>query len=133
MGAGCFYTNSVNNTKAAWIDIDRPDDGEDNGVDYYSNLKIEIHSILKAIGYSINSFENISNDLFEIKLKSTPYGDGIIIYIEPINGCYQNIYNLAMANHHRAERRIWRALQKAGYKLNIATGGYTSKVLEEIK
>jgi hypothetical protein len=140
MGAGCLFRHKNTKTKAAWINIPYSNE-EDNieGFDY-KDTEDEIKNILTQIGYTIDSCDKIRNGLFEIKLEGTYYGDGIIIYIEPrysqydyYSGKLDSRYTLAMANHHRAENKIWKALQKECFELNIATGGYTSQKIGKIE
>jgi hypothetical protein len=38
-------------------------------------------------------------------------------------------YTLAKANLVRAERKVWKEMIKQGYKLFVATGGYTAEEL----
>jgi hypothetical protein len=139
MGAGCLFRHKNTKTKAAWINIPYSNE-EDNieGFDY-KDTEHEIKNILTQIGYTIDSCDKIRNGLFEIKLEGTYYGDGIIIYIEPRyeydewgRSHYDRRYHLAMANHAKAENKIWKALQKEGFELNIATGGYTSQIIGKI-
>lgn len=132
MGAGCYHLNYKKN-KAAWIDFEISEV-------FDSNYIIEdIGNIIKSIGYYQNDDLEFSNSLFKLKFEYTCYGDGLIIQLVPRyseldywTGNKNPLYCLAMANYDKAELKIWKALQKAGYKLNIATSGYTSMELGKL-
>lgn len=129
MGAGCWYHHNCNKERAAWIDLypnGKETDSDEDDQDDYNFIFSDVANILIELGYNNQTKVNVfCNGLFEVHLESTYYGDGLIIRIEPFID-YDQRYNLAMANHHRAEKRILRTLCKEGYKLRIATSGYTA-------
>jgi hypothetical protein len=123
MGAGCYYTHPCNRELAAWIEI-RDEEDEDAYSVAYDFLIDDIKGVLAEIGY-----EDMRNGLAKVELESTYYGDGLIIQLYPRMERYESSYQLFLANFDRMQRKIWRALQKAGYALRIATSGYTSAEL----
>jgi hypothetical protein len=128
MGAGCYYTHNCNKERAAWVDLyPNGKDTDDDDADFeVQNTFGYIANILMDLGYNNQTKLNVfCNGLFEVHLEYTYYGDGLIIRLEPLID-YDQRYNLAMANHHRAEKRILRTLCKEGFKLRIATSGYTA-------
>ena len=134
MGAGCLFRHKNTKTKAAWIDI-----SEISPSDFDDKFWFDINDTLVKIGYEPSGDNKYANGLFEIKLEQNYYGDGYIIYIEPryINDNYGRAdkdkrYYLAMANHNKAEAKIWKALQDNGFDLYIATSGYTSTKIGKI-
>lgn len=117
MGAGCYYRHEYpfDNNLAAWIEL--------KDSDQYSFEWELISDIIKECGYNYN--ENyFYNQLYKIELKSTYYGDGIIVYFSNNSDPY---INLAIHNFGFAENKVLKALYKNGYKLIIATSGYTSR------
>jgi hypothetical protein len=135
MGAGCYCTNYLKQ-KAAWIDFPNSDEEEFSR----EGMEDDIANVIKSIGYYHNDDLNFENGLFKLNFESTYYGDGLVIQLTPryeeYSGYYgvkNPLYFLAMANFNKAESKIWKTLQKAGYKLRIATSGYTSTELSEIK
>ncbi len=132
MGAGCYYTHNCNKEKAAWIDIVRSEDDDPDFDDALDFIKEDLEQALTSIGWSKTNRYEYRNGLFKLILDSTHYGDGLILRIEPLED-YGNLYNLAMANHHRTEKKVWKAVKKLGYTLRIATSGYTSTevIIEE--
>lgn len=125
MGAGCYHTHSCNKERAAWIDLNLSDD-EAEATNDFDFIIEELEQILADNGWERLSNRKYHNGLYELFLESTYYGDGLVIRIEPKNDWDTKYWNLAMANHHRSENKILRAISKAGYKLRISTGGYTS-------
>jgi hypothetical protein len=134
MGHGCYFTHDCNKTKAAWIDISNNITPGDD-----SFLYDQLDSIFENIGYKVESSgSEYKNGLFKVELKQ--YSEHLVIYIEPryINDNYgradkDKCYHLAMANHAKAENKIWKALQKAGFDLYIAASGYTSQKIGKIE
>jgi hypothetical protein len=135
MGHGCYYTNNITKTKAFWIDVDPYYEDEETGEEMFDdyawddevgNLTYE----LEKIGYTQDSDYEFHNGLFNVVLESG-HGHEIIIRLEP-RGEEQyyiediRVYNLALANHCRSYRKIGKHLLSLGYKLRIATSGYTS-------
>jgi hypothetical protein len=132
MGSGCYYTHTCNKERAAWIDLppsqDANEDFEEN--DYPDYVREDLENLLTGNGYEKAYSEpcDFYNGLFDIFLESTYYGDGIVIRIEPRHDewSHKGRYQLALANHHRTERKILKLISKSGYKLRIATSGYTA-------
>lgn len=122
MGAGCYYTHKCNKERAAWIDLPTSEDYTE-----FEYIMDDIAYILTSNGYEKNYLQStmFQNGLFEIFFESTYYNDGLVIRIEPLID-EDRYYRLAMANHHRTEKKIHKLLAKAGYKFRIATSGYTS-------
>lgn len=117
MGAGCYYKHDYpfDDNLAVWIEMDE--------VDQYSSLFDEIAEIIKNCGYNQNN-DYFYNKLYRIELKSTYYGEGLIVCFK----CQSDQYiNLAIKNFEYAENKVLKALAKNGYKLRFATSGYTSK------
>lgn len=139
MGAGCYYTHKCNKEKAYWVEIPKNSGGEPEEYDDFQteNLLDDLEDSILSLGYSKEdskrSLRRFENGLFIVDLKSTYYGDGVIIEINPRfdysnwgDGVeYSRYYHLAMANHSRAERRIAKAINKY-YSLFYATSGYTA-------
>lgn len=117
MGAGCYYKHDYpfDGNLAVWIEMDE--------VDQYSSLFEEIAEIIKNCGYNRNN-DYFYNKLYKIELKSTYYGEGLIVYFKNQSDQY---INLAIKNFKYAENKVLKALHKAGFKLRVATGGYTAK------
>jgi len=135
MGHGCYYTNKITRTKAFWIDINPYYEDEETGEEIFDehawsdevgNIKYE----LEKIGYTQDSTYEFHNGLFNLILESG-HGNEIIIRLEP-KGEEQyytediRIHNLALANHSRSYSKIGKHLLSQGYKLRIASSGYTS-------
>lgn len=116
MGAGCMYKHS-NGELACWIEID-PEDEFD-----YSDTLSQIGWELEKLGYYKEDSNIFKNKFFTVELKSTYYGDGILILLE----ARERYYSLAVANFNRCENRILKQLDKCGFVLKIATSGYTSQ------
>lgn len=134
MGAGCYYTHNCNKERAAWIDLNLSEDEFEahNDFDFIMEDLEQILSDNEWEKKSSRSNREYHNGLYELFLESTYYGDGLVIRIEPKddNPWYNKYtFGLAIANHHRSENKILRAIAKAGYKLKIATSGYTSTEL----
>ena len=119
MGAGCYYKHEYpfNDNLAAWIELDELDS------DQYSFIYQSITGIIVGLGYEFDG-EEFKNGLYKIELKSTYYGDGLIVYFKNRRDEY---INLAIGNFDSSENKILKALHKNGYKLRVATGGYSSK------
>lgn len=133
MGAGTYFTNNFNREKAAWIDFEHNDDAHE--FDNETTI-MELGEIMLSIGYKDTEDDNIfKNGLYKLTLEPKPMGDGIIFMLEPRHdefdyyGKKDSRYTLAAANFNKAENYIWKAVQKAGYKLRIATSGYTARDL----
>jgi hypothetical protein len=126
MSAGCYYTHESTGTKAAWIDLTlhEPENGIES--DFLGSIFQDLEHILESNGWDKRNSQEYSNGLYRLFLDFTHQGDGLIIRIEPKDYDGYNTYEMALANHHRSENKILRAISKAGYKLRIATGGYTS-------
>ncbi len=130
MGAGCYYTHKSTRTRAAWIDL-TPHESE-NGLEsgFLDSLFGDLEYILKSNGWVKRNCQEYYNGLYRLFLEFTYEGNGLVIRIEP-KDCEgygynrHNTYQMALANHHRSENKILRAISKAGYKLRIATSGYT--------
>jgi hypothetical protein len=122
MGAGTLYQHK-NGELASWVDF------EDNDDSFNEFMIEDLGDIIQELGYCKKHNESnvFYNGLFELTLESKYYGDGIIFMLEPRYDEYDKRYNLACANFLRCETRILRAVQKAGYTLNIATSGYAAK------
>lgn len=135
MGAGCYYTHSETKTRAAWIDLQPSQDANEDfeGNDYFDYVREDLENLLTGNGYEKAYSEKCDfyNGLFDIFLESTYYGDGIVIRIEPRHDEWNHgkRYSLALANHHRTERKILKLIFESGYKLRIATSGYTAEDL----
>jgi hypothetical protein len=137
MGAGCHYTNTLVGDKAAWIDY--ADSDEEMSADYIRETTLEdIAQILMDIGYKQDHNHNniFRNGLFKLTLESKYYGDGLIFMFDAAHSEYGYYtgridprYTLAKANLVRAERKVWKEMIKQGYKLFVATGGYTAEEL----
>lgn len=131
MGAGCYYHHNQTKTKAAWIDLNLSEEPEepDEAHNDFDFIMEDLEQILSDNGWekkSSKSDREYHNGLYELFLESTYYGDGLVIRIEPKddNPWYNKYtFGLAMANHHKSENKILRAIAKAGYKLSIATSG----------
>ena len=135
MGHGCYYTNNETKSRAFWIDLSYYYEDEETKEDTYdaflwddtiSNLKYE----LESIGYTQKDEYNFYNGLFNLVLESG-YGGEVVFRLEPLNiNCYYSedvrIYNLALGNHSKCYNKLAKELVKVGYKLRIATSGYTS-------
>jgi len=119
MGAGCYYKHEYpfNDNLAAWIELDELDS------DQYSFIYQSITGIIVGLGYEFDG-EEFKNGLYKIELKSTYYGDGLIVYFKNRRDEY---INLAIRNFDSSENKVLKTLHKNGYKLRIATGGYSSK------
>jgi hypothetical protein len=119
MGAGCYYKHEYpfNDNLAAWIELDELDS------DQYSFIYQSITGIIVGLGYEFDG-EEFKNGLYKIELKSTYYGDGLIVYFKNRRDEY---INLAIRNFDSSENKVLKALHKNGYKLRVATGGYSSK------
>lgn len=119
MGAGCYYKHEYpfNDNLAAWIELDELDS------DQYSFIYQSITGIIVGLGYEFDG-EEFKNGLYKIELKSTYYGDGLIVYFKNRRDEY---INLAIGNFDSSENKVLKALHKNGYKLRVATGGYSSK------
>jgi hypothetical protein len=131
MGAGCYYTHKETGTKAFWIDLDNLEYDENDSDQYEDNFWLEVENIktqIHSLNYEIDRFDRLKlyNGLAEVKLESTYYGDGIVVLLEPNQYQDSALFNLFLANHNRMYNRIKRKLLQAGYKLRIATGGFTS-------
>jgi hypothetical protein len=131
MGAGCYYTHKETGTKAFWIDLDNLEYDENDSDQYEDNFWFEVENIktqIHSLNYEIDRFDRLKlyNGLAEVKLESTYYGDGIVVLLEPNQYQDSALFNLFLANHNRMYNRIKRKLLQAGYKLRIATGGFTS-------
>jgi hypothetical protein len=74
----------------------------------------------------------MQNGLAKVELAPKYYGDGYIIQISPRAEEHAPAYSLFRANFDRMQRKIWRALQMAGYELYIATSGHTRAKLGKI-
>ena len=122
MGAGCYYKHEYpfDDNLAAWIELDNLSDVDS---DQYSFIYQSITGIIVGLGYEFDG-EEFKNGLYKIELKSTYYGDGLIVYFKNRRDEY---INLAIGNFDSSENKILKALHKNGYKLRIATSGYTSK------
>lgn len=132
MGAGCYYTNCFGEL-AYWII--NPNKAENNDYDEFENERWndfveDLGEIMIDLGYFKESAYEFSNGLLKIELKSTYYGDGLVIQIEPKANEWEKEYNLARANMDRCEKRIIRNMVKAGYEVRYATSGYTSAKVE---
>jgi len=136
MGAGCNYTHKCNGEKAYWIEV--PQSENDPEQWEYDQVREDIGQILESLGYTYYGRSRYAqqadymNGLFSVFLESTYYGDGLIVRLEPRadNDYYQtNLYNLAMANHARAERKIAKALNQF-YPLSYATSGWTAATIQ---
>lgn len=119
MGAGCYYKHEYpfDGNLAAWIELDELDQ------DQYSWMFQSISYIITGLGYEFDG-EDFKNGLYKIELKSTYYGDGLIVYFK---NRYDEYTNLAIHNFVLSENKVLKALHKNGYKLRIATSGYTSR------
>jgi hypothetical protein len=129
MGAGCYYHHNQTKTKAAWIELNLSEDEfeSSNDLDF---IMEDLEQILSDNGWEKKSSRSnceYHNGLYELFLESTYYGEGLVIRIEPKDDKYT--FGLAMANHSKSENKILRAIAKSGYKLRIATSGYTSTEL----
>lgn len=122
MGAGCYYKHEYpfDDNLAAWIKLDDLNDADS---DQYSYTLQSIAYIIVGLGYEFDG-EEFKNGLYKIELKSTYYGDGLIVYFK---NRYDKYTNLAIHNFVLSENKVLKALHKNGYKLRIATSGYTSK------
>ena len=136
MGAGCRYTNNTTKELAYWIDLDIEYDENDivAGQFQYDDTIEDLSGIIEELGYhSVDSRNRIfSNGLFKLELESTYYADGLVIQLNPKMDEWDKEYNLAISNLERGERKILRKLLKSGYKLRIATSGYTSTEVTEV-
>ena len=135
MGHGCYYTNKETGSRAFWIDLDYSEQiDEETGLDYanfaFGDTILNLGYELQDIGYEQMGEYEFCNGLYYLILESG-YGGKVVIRLEPKGSdryYYDDIriYNLAMANHERCYARIGRELLKIGYKLRIASSGYTS-------
>lgn len=140
MGQGCYFTHGYpfNQSKAAWVDIwamNKEEEDERNGEPYDSDdldtIYDNVGRIIESLGYlnvyKYNGYKGedtgLTNNLFKIDLEWAPYNSGLIIKFSPNTEKY---LNLAIHNFPKAELKVLRKLQKEGYKLRIATSGYTS-------
>lgn len=123
MGAGCYYRNKETGTKAFWIDLyDDDENGHERELTFHDTIQ-DIGNILEGQ----STFEQIEDDhyissLYELRLESTYYGHGLVFRMEP----HEDYYNLAMANHAKNYKFIAKLIHAAGYRLRIATSGWTS-------
>lgn len=122
MGAGCYYKHEYpfDGNLAAWIELDDLNDADS---DEYSYILQSIADIIIGLGYEFDG-EEFKNGLYKIELKSTYYGDGLIVYFKNRRDEY---INLAIRNFSSSENKVLKTLHKNGYKLRIATSGYTCK------
>ena len=138
MGAGCYYTHNNfdgERKRAFWIELDLYFEDEETGEEVYDdNLWDDTVDNLKYtfedLGYEFVDTYKFENGLYTLELESG-YMNEIVVKLEPKGEerCYsdeQRIYNLAVANHDRCYDKLIRALKKEGYKLRMATSGYTS-------
>lgn len=129
MGHGCYYTHEHNGERAFWVDIGFTEE-EYELENEFLNIKYE----LKSLGYDDTGDPYImANGLGLVKLVWTYDSTGIVIKLEPhfddqyyMEAEDYRKYNLFISNKDRMYDRIKRHLLKSGYKLRIATSGYTS-------
>lgn len=124
MGAGCYYTHAANKQKACWVEIESGDESDGDYEDDFDTYGWALENITDLL--NANGYRNLKNGLFKIELKSTYYGEGIIIELVPNCKDYDCTYSLAMANFNRVEERILRLIHNEGFKLRIATSGHTA-------
>ena len=131
MGAGCYYThNTIPNAKAFWIEVSSEHEDELFHEDY-ADEKNYIKDCLRELGYCDKHSKNLENGLYEIVFDSTYYGESIIVMLESKFERREyvdetRLHNLAVANHKKSYRKIQKHLMKMGFKLRMASSGYTS-------
>ena len=128
MGAGCYYTHDNISKKSFWIDFKLPDTTNSDLIDEF--YQDELYLIREA-AYSLNYHDtkdpyHFHNGLYELRLKYTYDGSGIVFNLEPHDDEEQNLTNLAIANHDIHYNRLAKKLNEYGFNLRIATSGYTS-------
>ena len=135
MGAGCYYTHKTYNDRrrAFWVELNTEEQDDELADFYVQDFIYELfNSILPSLGYDTRKSEKYGheawNGLYEVRMESTYYGDGIVIALESRHDGSPT-HNLADANHWKAYDRLKRALLEHGYELRIATSGYTSERL----
>ena len=141
MGAGCYHThddNAIENQRAFWVEVGSwyvNEETDEIEVDEFAwDDTIEnLGQIFDELGYiqtgKARDYRWINN-MYEIVIESTYDGDGAVIKLNPLE-LEPGLYALALYNHDRSYDRIKRALLQRGYKLRIATSGYTSEELTE--
>ena len=135
MGAGCYYThNTIPNAKAFWVNVES--EHEDNLFhEDYQDEKDNIKDCLRELGYCDKHSTNLENGLYEIVFDSSYYGESIIVMLESKHeGSYYpdviRLHNLAVANHNKSYLKIQKHLIGKGFKLRMASSGYTSYQIE---
>ena len=122
MGAGCYYTHK-DGTKAFWITFEYEDEMD---LEFFFEFEMaNIETVIEELGYLKKDDRTFVNGLFTLTIESLYYGDGIVFYLEP----NEDHYNLAVHNHTACYDKLKKALIEEGFKLRIATSGYTSTVL----
>lgn len=131
MGAGCYYTHKTTGTKAYWLDLDyiHEEENQEHAEMLWEDVCYEIQTLMEGLGYTKYSNYEYRNGLYVVYFESTYYGDGMVIRIEPVDTYDHKIYNLAMANHAKAEHKIAKAFNKY-YNLCTATSGYSCQKIK---
>lgn len=76
--------------------------------------------------YYDSKYKTLENGLYTIKLEPTYYGDGLVFNFDFKDDSQQNLVNLAEANYNKAWNKMVKVLKDHGFRLRIATSGYTS-------
>lgn len=121
MGAGCWYTLSVDrDERAFWLDVEEPED-------YELDLQILNLLLMRMPKVEATADDEVLyyGDCFAIELKPKYYGDGIIIDLVDNMGGYEPHYELMLSKVGQIYRKIIKHIN-AETPLFIATSGYTA-------
>lgn len=131
MGAGCYYTSRIDQERTFWVEIAEEDEEDYSGFEWEDTLQ-NILDVLEGIGYSCSGRQRrATNGFFDISLESTYHGEGIVLDFDVLGGLDASTEALARATYAKSWRKVARNLMKWGFKLRIATSGYTARYMEQ--
>lgn len=136
MGAGVYYTNNIDQTRAVWLDMQCDCDCDcdcDCREFFEEDIFYSLESILERENKTIwQVYRNsrglimIESESYNIVLESGNHGELVFNMYEQSNLGEFPHYELALYNAERSYHKLIKLLVKNGFRFRIATSGYTS-------